>query len=71
MDTKISASEFNAGCPIGTAVTYTPVRGGPEHIHTQTRSHAWTTGTGHAVVMVEGTIGGVSVEAVTVAAKQP
>ncbi len=61
----MTAAEFNARYAIGAAVTYTPVLGGPEQIPTRTRSDAWTLGSGHAVVLVDGSIGGVAVQAIS------
>lgn len=62
----MNAAQFNARYAVGTPVTYRPILGGSEVHATRTRSEAWTLGSGHAVVMVEGFIGGVSIEAIEV-----
>lgn len=62
----MNAAQFNARYAVGTPVVYRPVLGGREAHATRTRSQAWSLGSGHAVVMVEGFIGGVSIEAVEV-----
>lgn len=59
----LSANEFNRRFPIGTVVDYTPIIGGRERRRTRTRSTAWALGHGAVVVMVEGFIGGVAIEA--------
>jgi hypothetical protein len=62
----LSANEFNRRFPVGTPVDYTPIIGGQERHPTRTRSAAWTLGHGGVVVMVEGFIGGVAIEALHV-----
>jgi hypothetical protein len=60
---SLSAYEFNQRFPVGTVVDYTPIIGGQERHRTRTRSSAWALGHGGVVVMVEGFIGGVAIEA--------
>lgn len=71
----MKAEEFNAAYPVGTKVTYYPLRGendelvknDPDHppLSTKTRTEAWTLGHGAVVVSVEGKSGGVSIEHLT------
>ena len=59
----MTANEFNERFPIGTPVDYTPILGGTERKRTRIRSGAWPLGHGDVVVLVEGVIGGVTIEA--------
>lgn len=60
---KMTAAKWNETHPVGTPVTYFPVRGRFDNgRETKTRSEAWELGGGHPVVMVEGVSGGVSLE---------
>lgn len=61
----MTADEFNKRYPIGTPVIYTPIIGGTETAATRTRSEAWSLGSGHTVVKVDGYIGGVAIEALS------
>ena len=61
----LSAEEFNARYPVGTAVTFYPLRDNRgtlkgEPRASRTRSAAWTLGGGEPVVLIEGKAGGVS-----------
>ena len=58
----MTAEEFNALYPVGTAVIYTDDHG-KEH-HTNTRSIAWALGHGEAVVKLLGRTSGHSLERV-------
>lgn len=58
----MNATEFNKRHPIGTKVRYFPIKGKKEHIDTETRSEAWTLGSGHIVVSLKDKSGGVSIE---------
>jgi hypothetical protein len=61
---NLTADEFNAKFPVGTAVRYWPVLPAVPSIpprETKTRSAAWTLGDGHPVVMIEGLAGCVSI----------
>lgn len=49
-------AEWNAACPVGTAVTVTRDDGTVEH--TRTRSEAWQLANGDPLVLVEGISGG-------------
>jgi hypothetical protein len=63
--------EFNDQHPIGTPVTYRPLRGSDENIlATATRSEAWALPSGEAVVMVERKTGGVSLDHIEVISVQ-
>jgi hypothetical protein len=62
----MTAQEFTQQFPIGTPVDYTPIIGGTERKRTRIRSGAWPLGHGDVVVMVEGVIGGVTIEALSV-----
>jgi hypothetical protein len=64
----LNAQQWNELVPPTTPVRYWPVRNrerpwfdGQEHVDTRTRSEAWHTGDGRAIVKVEGIAGGVSV----------
>lgn len=58
----MTAEEWNRTHPVGTPVRYFPVKGSLKHTDTKTRSLAWTLDSGHAVVMIEGRAGGVSLD---------
>jgi hypothetical protein len=58
---EMTAEQFNAEHPIGTAFRFYPVAGLKEFETTKTRSEAWELGDGHPVVKVEGRAGGVSI----------
>lgn len=62
----MTASEFNERYSVGTSVRYHSVIGESEYRETATRSEAWTTDSGHGVVMVTGKAGYVSLEAITI-----
>jgi hypothetical protein len=49
-------AEWNAACPVGTAVTVTRDNGTVEH--TRTRSVAWQLPSGSPLVLLEGIAGG-------------
>lgn len=57
----MTADEFNGRVPVGTPVRYYSVPGVAPRL-TRTRSAAWTLGSGHVVVAVEGRSGGVSIK---------
>jgi len=63
----MQAEEWNELYPVGTRVRYYPVADEPGYVDTHTRSVAWTLGSGHVVVEVDGQTGGVSVEHLVVA----
>jgi len=63
----MQAEEWNELYPVGTRVRYYPVADEPGYVDTHTRSVAWTLGSGHVVVKVDGQTGGVSVEHLVVA----
>lgn len=56
----MTAKEWNKKNPIGTKVKYWPVADSPEYKDSETRSEAWSLGDGHAVVLIKGQAGGVS-----------
>jgi len=58
----MTADDWNNAYPVGTKVRYYPVSDEPHHEETRTRSKAWTLGSGHVVVAVEGRPGGVSIQ---------
>jgi hypothetical protein len=57
----LTAAQWNAAHPIGTAVRYWPIYppiASAPPIDTRTRSEAWALGDGTAVVLIEGKSGG-------------
>jgi len=64
---SISAEEWNARYPVGTAVLYFPIQGDKEHVLTETRSQAWNLGHGEPVVKVIGRAGGVALSHLMIA----
>ena len=64
----MTAADWNARVPVGTPVRYTPIIGGAEYRDTRTRSEAWALKSGHGLVLIEGTAGGVALEALQVLA---
>jgi len=57
-----TADDWNRHVPEGTPVLYFPLRGTFDYLATRTRSPAWTLGSGHHVVKVDGVAGGVSLD---------
>jgi hypothetical protein len=64
-DNQMNAEDFNKKFPIGSDVIYTDDFGN-EH-KTKTRSDAWTLGSGHAVVCLEGRSGGYDINRIKAA----
>ena len=66
-----AADDFNARYPVGTPVTYWPgLREGTGR-ESVTRSAAWSTLSGHAVVCVEGYAGGIALTHVAPSPSSP
>jgi hypothetical protein len=64
---NMTAEQFNAKYPVGTACQFHPIIDEPHFEATKTRSEAWTLGHGAAVVKVEGRTGCVLLEALSFA----
>lgn len=62
----LTAEQFNAAHPVGTPVRYWPQDRLGEATDSRTRTPAWTLGSGHAVVSVEGASGGIALSHVLV-----
>lgn len=63
----MKAEQWNASYPPGTHVAYTPVIGETDGaMTTRTRSEAWELGHGDSVVKIEGRLGGVLLDCLTV-----
>jgi hypothetical protein len=62
----MTAEEWNKKYPVGTKIRYYPIKGIPEYDHqyreSKTRSIAWTLGSGHPIVKIEGLAGGVHLD---------
>ncbi|MFC3986499.1 hypothetical protein [Streptosporangium jomthongense] len=58
-ETPLTADEWNTAWPVGTPILAWPGSRDAEPLTTATRTTAWTLGSGHAVVSVEGCTGGI------------
>ena len=59
----VTAAEWNARYPVGTAVRYFPRIGGADFVEALTRSEAWELGDGTGIVRITDRAGGVSLKA--------
>lgn len=61
LNEKMTAAQFNQRFGIGARFKYFPLKGRQEFKQVQTRSRAWTIGSGDTVVNITGQGGGVDI----------
>lgn len=57
----MNADQWNEMYPVGTLVQYQPIKDEQFEAPVKTRSEAWTLGSGHPIVKIEGRTGGVHI----------